>query len=75
MASKANKNVSGLVATKNASSVRKVQLNWQLTVQLATLLIRLPKLEPVFSGEASPKRRRTRDFDTQTAAYAHFSFY
>ncbi len=32
------KNGGGFVPTKNTSSVRKVQLDWQLTMQLATLL-------------------------------------
>ena len=42
------KNGGGFVPTKNASSVRKVQLDWQLTMQLATLLKGLPWEEPVF---------------------------
>lgn len=42
------KNGGGFVPTKNASSVRKVQLDWQLTMQLATLLKGLPGEEPVF---------------------------
>ncbi len=42
------KNGGGFVPTKNASSVRKVQLDWQLTMQLATLLKGLPEEKPVF---------------------------
>lgn len=42
------KNGGGFVPTKNASSVRKVQLDWQLTMQLATLLKGLPGEGPVF---------------------------
>ncbi len=42
------KNGGGFVPTKNASSVRKVQLDWQLTMQLAALLKGLPEAEPVF---------------------------
>lgn len=42
------KNGGGFVPTKNASSVRKVQLDWQLTMQLAALLKGLPETEPVF---------------------------
>lgn len=42
------KNGGGFVPTKYASSVRKVQLDWQLTMQLATLLKGLPGEEPVF---------------------------
>lgn len=38
----------GFVPTKNASSVRKVQLDWQLVMQLAGLLKNLPADEPVF---------------------------
>lgn len=55
MASRANKNDSGLVATKNASYVRKAQLDWQLTVKLATLLKGLPKEEPLFVEDKAYK--------------------
>lgn len=42
------KNGGGFVPTKNASSVRKVQLDWQLIMQLSALLKDLPEQEPVF---------------------------
>lgn len=42
------KNGGGFVPTKNASSVRKVQLDWQLTMQFATLIKGLPADEPIF---------------------------
>lgn len=42
------KNGGGFVPTKNASSVRKVQLDWQLIMQLSMLLKNLPSNEPVF---------------------------
>lgn len=42
------KNGGGFVPTKNASSVRRVQLDWQLIMQLAGLLRSLPPGEPVF---------------------------
>lgn len=42
------KNGGGFVPTKNASSVRKVQLDWQLVMQLSTMLKDLPPQEPVF---------------------------
>lgn len=42
------KNDGGFVPTKNASSVRKVQLDWQLIMQLSGLLRELPANEPVF---------------------------
>ncbi len=38
----------GFVPTKNASSVRKVQLDWQLVMQFAGLLRGLPEDEPIF---------------------------
>ena len=38
----------GFVPTKNASSVRKVQLDWQLVMQLAGLLKGLPSDAPIF---------------------------
>ena len=42
------KNGGGFVPTKNTSSVRKVQLDWQLVMQLAALLKGLPEDEPIF---------------------------
>ncbi len=42
------KNGGGFVPTKNASSVRKVQLDWQLIMQLSVLLKDLPATEPIF---------------------------
>ncbi|WP_055427104.1 site-specific integrase [Bifidobacterium aesculapii] len=42
------KNGGGFVPTKNASSVRKVQLDWQLIMQLSALLKNLPESEPIF---------------------------
>ena len=38
----------GFVPTKNASSVRKVQLDWQLVMQFAGLPKDLPATEPIF---------------------------
>ena len=38
----------GFVPTKNSSSVRKVQLDWQLMIQLAGLLKNLPDKDPIF---------------------------
>lgn len=43
------KNGGGFVPTKNASSVRKVQLDWQLIMQLSGLLKNLPPTEPMFA--------------------------
>lgn len=42
------KNGGGFVPTKNASSVRKVQMDWQLTMQLASLLKELQPDKPMF---------------------------
>lgn len=39
---------SGFVPTKNRSSVRKVQIDWQLIVQFSTLIKDMPKNEPIF---------------------------
>lgn len=39
---------SGFVPTKNRSSVRKVQLDWQLVIQFSELTKRLPQDEPIF---------------------------
>lgn len=42
------KNKGGFVPTKNASSVRKVQLDWQLIMQFSGLLKNLPNDKPIF---------------------------
>lgn len=42
------KNGGGFVPTKNASSIRKVQLDWQLIMQLSTLLKDMPASDPIF---------------------------
>lgn len=38
----------GFVPTKNSTSVRKVQIDWQLIVQFSTLIKGLPEDEPIF---------------------------
>ncbi|AKT48861.1 integrase [Olsenella sp. oral taxon 807] len=42
------KNGGGFVPTKNRSSVRKVQIDWQLIVQFSVLIKDLPESEPMF---------------------------
>ena len=42
------KNGGGFVPTKNRSSVRKVQIDWQLIVQFSVLIKGLPENEPLF---------------------------
>ena len=42
---------SGFMPTKNHSSVRKIQLDWQLIVQFSSLIKDLPKNEPIFKAE------------------------
>lgn len=42
------KNGGGFVPTKNASSVRKVPLDWQLIMQFSGLLKHLPDKQPIF---------------------------
>ena len=39
----------GFVATKNKSSVRKIQLDWQLVIQFSTLIRDLPEDKPIFA--------------------------
>lgn len=38
----------GFMPTKNQSSIRKIQIDWQLIVQFSTLLKNLPQDEPIF---------------------------
>lgn len=42
------KNDTGFAPTKNASSVRKVQMDWKLAVQIQNLIKNLPEEEPIF---------------------------
>ena len=45
------KNGGGFVPTKNRSSIRKVQIDWQLIVQFSVLIKGLPEDEPMFVRE------------------------
>ncbi len=38
----------GFIPTKNRSSVRKIQIDWQLIVQFSNLLQHLPEDKPIF---------------------------
>lgn len=38
----------GFLATKNKSSIRKIQIDWQLVIQFSELLKGLPEDEPIF---------------------------
>ena len=38
----------GFQPTKNQSSMRKIQIDWQLIVQFSTLVKDLPEEEPIF---------------------------
>ena len=38
--------------TKNKSSVRKIQIDWQIVVKFSELTKNLPTDEPIFVGEA-----------------------
>lgn len=38
----------GFLPTKNSSSVRKIQIDWQLIIQFSTLVKGLPEDEPIF---------------------------
>ena len=41
----------GFLPTKNNSSVRKIQIDWQIVVQFSELIKSLPKNEPIFVGK------------------------
>lgn len=41
----------GFLPTKNKSSVRKIQIDWQIVVQFSELIKGLPKDEPIFVGK------------------------
>lgn len=39
----------GFMPTKNFSSVRKIQIDWQTVIQFSELLKNLPENEPIFA--------------------------
>lgn len=41
----------GFLPTKNKSSVRKIQIDWQIVVKFSELIKGLPQDEPIFVGE------------------------
>ncbi|MDD5899473.1 MAG: site-specific integrase, partial [Lachnospiraceae bacterium] len=41
----------GFMPTKNKSSVRKIQIDWQLVIQFSELLKGMPEDEPIFAKE------------------------
>ena len=41
----------GFLPTKNKSSVRKIQIDWQIVVKFSELLKKLPEDKPIFVGE------------------------
>ena len=41
----------GFLSTKNKSSVRKIQIDWQIVVKFSELIKGLPQDEPIFVGE------------------------
>lgn len=41
----------GFMPTKNRSSARKIQIDWQLIIQFSTLVRELPENEPIFVKE------------------------
>ena len=41
----------GFLPTKNKSSVRKIQIDWQIVVKFAELVKKLPEDKPIFVGE------------------------
>ena len=41
----------GFLPTKNKSSVRKIQIDWQIVVKFSELVKGLPEDKPIFAGE------------------------
>lgn len=48
------KNNGGFLPTKNKSSVRKIQIDWQLVIQLSEFVKTLPKDQPIFIPSGRP---------------------
>ena len=45
------KGTGGFLPTKNKSSVRKIQIDWQIVVKFSELVKNLPEDKPIFVGE------------------------
>ncbi len=45
------KGAGGFLPTKNKSSVRKIQIDWQIVVKFSELIKNLPQDQPIFVGE------------------------
>ena len=45
------KGTGGFLPTKNKSSVRKIQIDWQIVVKFSELVKKLPEDKPIFVGE------------------------
>lgn len=45
------KGAGGFLPTKNNSSVRKIQIDWQIVVKFSELVKGLPEEQPIFAGE------------------------
>ena len=46
------KNEGGFMPTKNKSSVRKIQIDWQIVVKFSELIKGMPEDKPIFVGES-----------------------
>lgn len=46
----------GFMPTKNKSSVRKIQIDWQVAMQFANLVQRIPENKPIFMSMNSPEK-------------------
>lgn len=46
------KGAGGFLPTKNKSSVRKIQIDWQIVVKFSELIKNLPQDQPIFVGES-----------------------
>lgn len=44
----------GFLPTKNKSSIRKVQIDWQTVIQFSTIVKDMPKDQPIFVKDSSP---------------------
>ena len=65
----------GFLPTKNKSSVRKIQIDWQIVVKFSELTKTLPQDQPVFVGESKVYNSTVNDVLTRHCRRCGISFY
>lgn len=65
----------GFLPTKNKSSVRKIQIDWQIVVKFSELVKGLPEDKPIFAGETKVYNSTVNDVLARLVGHAEFLKY